>query len=210
MGAGPEDLVAVKLNDEMLRQRIFAREVERGFATVFGRCETDECRIGRIDIGPESAESGSRQTVHAWRPEEGEKFHPLGMSLVRENDGEALYLIDNGTPAKLRKLSIKDGEIEDADIIFKDEEDGPLIVANDLQAVGDRIYVTRLNPWGFLPWRAQGWRGIAEVRDGEIVKLREEAFPGRQRHRRSGQGQGSGGRRLLEQPSPFHQEGRRW
>ena len=123
-GAGAEDLVGIPIDDGTSRQRIFAREVERGLAGLLTRCDTDKCRIGQVDIEPEPREA-ERQTVPAWRPEKEPEFHPLGMSLVKEESGTALYLIDAGKPTRLRKLSIKDGEVQNDEVVFTGQERWP-------------------------------------------------------------------------------------
>ena len=61
---------------------------------------------------------------------------------------------------------------------LRDKKDGPLGAANDLQVVGDRIFVSRFDPLGSLPFRSEDWKGIAEVQDGRLVREREQAFPG--------------------------------
>ena len=170
-GSGPEDIVVPPQDGTKPPAWFLVREVEGGLESP-GSCDSENCRIGLFKADP-----GERTTL-AWRPD-AEKLHPMGMSLVREAEGDALYVIDAGEPSKLWRLSITDGMATDHDIVVEDNDDGDLQHANDLQAVGDRLYVTRFDLWAWLPWRSgDKWQGITEVRNGEILGRREGGFPG--------------------------------
>lgn len=150
---GPEDIVHLALSLD--RTRLYVREVCRG------ACGTESSRIGFIDVGPAER---PQQTQHAWKPSDGGRFEPLGMSLSDDGspDGPALYVIDAVDPPRIWKLKLKAGS--DAPSASPHIAQTPeLKHANDLQTVGDGLYVTRFDSLGFLPGRKKSWNGIVYV-----------------------------------------------
>jgi hypothetical protein len=156
-GAGAEDMVALPLSDG--RTRLFVREVCRGW---WG-CGPDQYRIGRVDIGPGTT---SEHTEMAWRPPSPE-FRPLGMSLLPGNQpgSGVLFVLDAVEPLRIWRLAIEEGDIAPAEEPWFTDREHALEGANDIQAIGDVAYVTRYDPYGFLPWRSGSWPGVVEVHE---------------------------------------------
>ncbi|MBI2206118.1 MAG: hypothetical protein HYU41_19960 [Candidatus Rokubacteria bacterium] len=141
---GPEDVVAVPLPNGAVR--LFVRERSQiGAATLIGA------------LVP-------ARTTRAWRPSSG-AFDPLGMSLVRgARDGDAtLYVLDRAERPRIWRLAIENGAVNDAAAPWVDNLDESFEAANDIQAVGDAVYVTRFDASGMLSGWVP-WRGVARVR----------------------------------------------
>jgi hypothetical protein len=161
-------MVALPLADG--RVRVFVREA----------CHESECgdrsRIGALTFG---AGSLPLATEHAWRPA-GDALKPLGLSLVRgtrPGDG-SLYVLDKVVPPRIWRLPIEAGVIKDAGADplrpWADELGDLFAVANDLQAVGDTVYVTRYDFSGFLPGWVGSWPGVVRVtQSGESTAYAE-------------------------------------
>jgi hypothetical protein len=165
---GAEDLVALRLADG--RTRIFVRDVCRG-----SDCG-DRSRIARLDVGAD----GRPGTLElAWRPPAG-PFEPLGMSLVTtgaRGDG-TLYLIDKSTPGRIWRLAIEGGEVRPPDGPWAQPLGDEFAAANDLQAVGDHVYVTRFDQNGFVPGRGGSWPGVLRVEAGGRSTPYAHGIPG--------------------------------
>lgn len=141
------------------RTRLFVREVCRNK----DECSKDMARIGSVDFGLNQTQKPT-QTQYAWRPQNSVSFDPLGLSLVADAgaDHPSLYVIDATKPPQIWKVEIDQSFNLGREALYV----GPtpeIQNANDLQAAPEGIYVTRFDPFGFLPWRNTSWNGIVLV-----------------------------------------------
>jgi len=168
-GVGAEDMVALPLAEG--RVRLFLREVCHGRG-----CTPDRFRVGCVDIGPETAPV---RTDCAWRPPTAEPFKPLGMSLLAEGPVGVgtLYLLDTVQPPRIWRLEIVAGEITEAEVVREWQGD-VLRHGNNLQAVGETLYVTRFDPLGWWPWRRERWHGVVALRKNAPPRLFELGLRG--------------------------------
>lgn len=173
---GAEDIVSLALGAG--HTRLFVREVCRGWS-----CSDQDSRIGFADIRTASGDpkgTAPDRTAFGWRPG-AERFEPLGMSLVPGSvPGHAtLYVLDAVGSEPIRRLSIKDGSIENQASTHRLPRNLDILDhANDLQAVGEVFYVTRFDALGLLSWRPGTWYGIVHVSpDGGLVEY-EPGFRG--------------------------------
>lgn len=130
------------------RTRLYVREVCRG------ACGTESSRIGFSTSG--RLNDHNRRNTRG-SPSDGGRFEPLGMSLSDNGspDGPALYVIDAVDPPRIWKLKLKAGS--DAPSASPHIAQTPeLKHANDLQTVGDGLYVTRFDPLGFPDAKNRG------------------------------------------------------
>lgn len=183
-GGGSEDLAVLPLDAAGTTTRLFLREICDG--TDAPRCRPGQWRVGSVDVGKENVPASTR---HAWRPEgkEGEHtFEPLGMSLVPDDAPGAatLFIADIGRRAAVRiwQLRIEGGEVVDARLAAPADADAGsrLAGANSLQPVRDgsgfRLYVTRFDEYGLLPWRPTPWPALVQVRDGRLLEPANQDF----------------------------------
>ena len=169
-GVGAEDIVALPLVDG--RTRLFVREVCRGRG-----CEptSERFRIGLTDF---TADAIPSRTDLAWRPTGA--FEPLGMSLVpgRTAGDATLYVLDAVKPPRIWKLDIVGGRIQPKEQPWIAELGTQFEAGNDIQAVGDDVYVSRFDTSGFLPGWVGSWPGLLKVAPGRGPVPYAEGFRG--------------------------------
>jgi hypothetical protein len=154
---GAEDLVTLALADG--RVRLFFR---------------DAGQISYADL--RTADDAAPAAALAWRPRDGD-FDPLGISLVDGPAGSAtLYVTDRVTPARIWRLPIVDGRIGEVTEPWARSLGD--VRPNDIQAVGDDVYVTHLDAAAKLPGRPVPWHGVVRVRAAGTLEPYAEGLRG--------------------------------